>query len=268
MKKIFVFKGGLGNQLFQYLFMVYSQKAFGIKYVWMYDGMSHNGMELEKYFQVSLPDAAPAFSQKLHDYCVKIRRNTGWKTFLADDESRDIRKKIIISGYWQDKRYYKPGILCFKDLLLSEQNAALLQQIQNPNSVAIHVRRGDYLLPQYAPRYAGICSEDYYKKAIDICQEKIAEPLFFVFSDDVEWVIDNLRIENAVYVDWNRGDDSIYDMYLMSHAYTNIIANSSFSYWAARLNQNKNLVIYPTQWYNAPFVAPDIFPKDWIGINP
>ena len=93
--------------------------------------------------------------------------------------------------------------------------------------------------------------------AIRIITEKVNDAVFYVFSDDISWVQTHLDIPNAVYVNWNTGESSIYDMYLMSSCKYNIIANSTFSYWAARLNKKTNMVIYPSKWYNT--FTPDIF---------
>lgn len=267
MMKIFVFKGGLGNQLFQYVFLKYQEQHSGFRAKWLFYGKSHNGMEIQKYFDISLPKKANPLFDRIHHYCYRLLLKTGLRILITDDESKSFNWRLFISGYWQDKQYYKEGVLQFKELALSEKNADILDKIRNSNSVAIHVRRGDYLLPQYAPLYSGICNLDYYRKAIELSRDKIPDAVCFFFSDDIEWVKDNIGVPNANYVDWNRGEDSVFDMYLMSFAQANIIANSSFSYWAARLNKRNHLVIYPSKWYNEPYKAPNIFPTGWIGIN-
>lgn len=85
--------------------------------------------------------------------------------------------------------------------------------------------------------FGNICTQKYYHDAIRIITEKVNDAVFYVFSDDISWVQTHLDIPNAVYVNWNTGESSIYDMYLMSSCKYNIIANSTFSYWAARLNK-------------------------------
>lgn len=112
--------------------------------------------------------------------------------------------------------------------------------------------------------FGNICTQKYYHDAIRIITEKVNDAVFYVFSDDISWVQTHLDIPNAVYVNWNTGESSIYDMYLMSSCKYNIIANSTFSYWAARLNKKTNMVIYPSKWYNT--FTPDIFPESWCGI--
>lgn len=120
---------------------------------------------------------------------------------------------------------------------MSEKNQSLLKDIQNSNSVGVHIRRGDYMTKQNLVIFGNICTQKYYHDAIRIITEKVNDAVFYVFSDDISWVQTHLDIPNAVYVNWNTGESSIYDMYLMSSCKYNIIANSTFSYWAARLNK-------------------------------
>jgi hypothetical protein len=106
---------------------------------------------------------------------------------------------------------------------------------------------------------------DYYSQAIALCREKLGTSVrFFFFSDDIAWVKENIQVENAEYIDWNTGKESIYDMYLMSQASANIIANSTFSYWAAFLNKRNRLVVYPKNWFANGWIPGDIFPDDWV----
>ncbi len=71
---------------------------------------------------------------------------------------------------------------------------------------------------------------------------------------------------DSIIVDWNKGEDSFLDMFLMSQSSNLIVANSTFSYWAARLNQDNILTIYPKKWYNSKYAVPDIFPSEWVGV--
>ncbi|MCM1908169.1 alpha-1,2-fucosyltransferase, partial [Phocaeicola vulgatus] len=171
---------------------------------------------------------------------------------------------LFQAGYFLDKKYYDENTIDFKHLLLSEKNQSLLKDIQNSNSVGVHIRRGDYMTKQNLVIFGNICTQKYYHDAIRIITEKVNDAVFYVFSDDISWVQTHLDIPNAVYVNWNTGESSIYDMYLMSSCKYNIIANSTFSYWAARLNKKTNMVIYPSKWYNT--FTPDIFPESWCGI--
>ena len=142
----------------------------------------------------------------------------------------------------------------------------MLAQIDKVNAVSLHVRRGDYLLAKNMS-VLGVCGLDYYKKAIEYVAKNVKNPYFFLFSDDIPWVEENLKI-NYPYeiVDINNGKNSFYDLWLMKNCKHNIIANSSFSWWGAWLNENPNkIVVAPKKWMNT-IKKVEVCPKDWIRI--
>ena len=97
-------------------------------------------------------------------------------------------------------------------------------------------------------------------------KELVAEPVFYVFSDDIDWVKDNLPLENAIFVDWNKGQDSWQDMMLMSHCRHHIICNSTFSWWGAWLDPRKDkIVIAPERWTQYT-VSDEVVPSSWIQV--
>jgi len=121
--------------------------------------------------------------------------------------------------------------------------------------------------PEAKAMHGGICSLDYYHKAIDFIRQRLGSNIcFYLFSDDVNWMEENLQLENRCIIDWNQGEDSWQDMYLMSCCRHHIIANSSFSWWAAWLNPNKSkIVLTPNKWFNHTD-AVGIVPESWIKI--
>lgn len=262
--KIVVFQGGLGNQIFQYAVYEYIKKYICNKVRYIFVGNSHNGMEIDQFFEVDIIKAHKCV-ELLYRYCHLLAKK-GLNPFISLEDDVKPFRKVFIEGYWQDKKYFTPGFVCFKKLSLSSRNSLLLSRIQKENSVTIHVRRGDYLLPHFHHIYGNVCTIDYYNKAKNYILDRIPSPSFFIFSDDMLWVKENLVIEDATYVDWNTKDDSVIDMFLMSHAKANVIANSSFSFWGACLNKNSSIVIYPKKWYNGILEAPNIFPNSWIGL--
>ena len=145
-------------------------------------------------------------------------------------------------------------------------NRDILHKIRTLNSCFIHVRRGDYLSYDYKSLFSGCCTIDYYKRAVELMKKKYYDVRFICFSDDIPWVKENLKIDDAFYVDWNIGKDSPLDMYLMSQCKNGIIANSTFSYWGARLGYKKNTLCYPIKWWNEEKGNPDIFLEGWIGL--
>jgi hypothetical protein len=105
---------------------------------------------------------------------------------------------------------------------------------------------------------------DYYQKSINLINSRVKDPKYYVFSDDMDWVKKNLIIKNAVYVEGNKGG---VDLQLMSLCKHNIIANSTFSWWGAWLNNNpEKIVISPKKWFNDMNMKNDIIPEDWIKI--
>lgn len=106
-----------------------------------------------------------------------------------------------------------------------------------------------------------------YQRALKSMKEICPSVKFVCFSDDIQWVKQNLELGNrAVFVDWNSGTDSPLDMYLMSQCRYGIMANSTFSYWGARLGRKKNRIYYPEKWWNHGTGLPDIFPNTWVKI--
>ena len=146
-----------------------------------------------------------------------------------------------------------------------KENLSLLEKLDG-NSVALHVRRGDYIGNKL---YQGICDLDYYHAAIEKMCTYVTPSVFCVFSNDIGWCREHLEQyikAPVVYVTWNTGAESYRDMQLMSCCAHNIIANSSFSWWGAWLNQNSSkVVIAPKRWLNmeeCDFTLPD----SWIKI--
>lgn len=190
-------------------------------------------------------------------------------------EQEVLKKRFGLSfyiGFWQTEKYFssiREEILTtftFDKKMISLQTNNILHLIKNTNSVSIHIRRGDYLQKGVKEIFGNICTPTYYDKAISEIKNRIDNPNFFVFSNDIEWVKENISIPSPNYIDWNKGTDSWQDMFLMSQCKYNIIANSTFSWWGAWLNQNDNkIVIAPKRFLN-DIETPDIFPKEWITI--
>ncbi len=140
-----------------------------------------------------------------------------------------------------------------------------LMNLMKEWSVSIHIRRGDYLkYPNIYPELWRI----YYKTAIDIIKHKVKSPLFFVFSDDIDYVRKHFSwLWDAIFVDHNNGNNSWEDMLLMSSCKHNITAHSTFSWWWAYLNKNpKKIVITPKKWFKdySIYANNNIIPDDWL----
>lgn len=174
-------------------------------------------------------------------------------------------KRGYIDGYWQSAKYLE-GI---ENVLRREfvfpmpsntkmQNMTLIERMESGCSVSIHVRRGDYVggFP--------VMDMDYYEPAINYFKDKYTNVHFYVFSNDIAWCREHFIGNQFTFVDWNTGQDSYYDMYLMSQCHHNIIGNSSFSWWAAWLNENtQKEIIAPKLWFYTVRTL-DIYMDNWI----
>ncbi len=176
-----------------------------------------------------------------------------------------------LDGYWQSEKYFKNidanirSDFTFKKPF-SKSNLKVASYISNSNAISLHVRRGDYVSNMKTNSVHGVCSINYYRDAIKYISSHVNKPVFFIFSDDITWVKNNLVIgAECVYVDHNSGADSYNDMRLMSLCKHHIIANSSFSWWGAWLGQNINkIVVAPKKWFAKNKSTGDLLPTDWL----
>lgn len=185
----------------------------------------------------------------------------------------NVPSNCYLEGYWQSENYFMDfekeirKDFEFKKLPLG-QNSLVSEQIQAVNSVSLHVRRGDYISNIKASAMHSVCSLAYYQSAIEYVVEKLEQPTFFIFSDDIEWVKNNLRIDFPChYIGHNQGKESYNDMRLMSLCRHNIIANSSFSWWGAWLNANQDkIVVAPEKWFEKSTNIQNLIPNGWTSI--
>ncbi|TKC02910.1 alpha-1,2-fucosyltransferase [Pedobacter frigoris] len=284
--KIVRFLGGLGNQMFQYAFYKALQKRFpNVKadLQGFHDYGLHNGFELEDIFDIHVSEAS-LFKSKLYQVqhkkwiYRKLRRIMNLKKayqeesnlFGFDPQVLTNPKPAYYWGYWQNIAYFQDISKALKTDFefknpLDDKNQQALNRIQNSNSVSIHIRRGDYLTD---PLLGGLCSLKYYQSAIAYIQSKVDSPRYFIFSNDIAWCQENLKITNCEFISWNNNSSSYIDMQLMSQCKHNIIANSSFSWWGAWLNQNQNnIVICPKKWVNdVNLDTSGLIPQTWLSI--
>lgn len=281
--KIVRFIGGLGNQMFQYvLYKALEQRGFDaradLSCFELYK--RHNGFELYVIFKIRMKMAERSLI-RLFDGSHKtwilrfIRRITGLRKALYKEASlfkynKEVfsERHTLLSGYWQHLRYLQECEQQIRrDFSFSEPqdeiNREYLRLMRSANSVAVHVRRGDYVGD---PLLGGICSIDYYTRAIEYVSNKLDTCHFFIFSNDLEWCKRHLILKGRVtFVTGNSGSESYRDMQLMSACNHNIIANSSFSWWAAWLNPNADkMIVCPSTWVNGTeFDASGLMPDEW-----
>ena len=259
--------GGLGNQMFQYALYCYLKEKNSDVILNTYDFSvieHHQGFELNRIFGIEGPFNNKKSKWAADTYCfvarviskiggIQLKKATEYVehkevSFIPQIK---INSDLFLNGYWQDSRY---ALAVQEELrksflfprLQGKKNIDLCNSIKKRESVAIHVRRGDYL---GNTGFEGICDEKYYLKAINYFESYINNPLFVVFSDDIEWCKKKFADKEMIYVDWNIDDKSYIDMQLMTLCKHNIIANSTFSWWGAFLNSNLDkIVICPRIW--------------------
>lgn len=285
------FKGGLGNQMFQYAF-IEALKNKG-RYVMASIGGKAKNPNARKFSlcdvftNIELEFASDTLFNKIDEKWKKIKQNEVEKQkFINNYEERffwveDILKepgvyhpKVFLTknctfvGYWQSEKYFKD----LREILLNkfrftriETNLENFADMLNKEEyVSVHIRRGDYLL--YPKVYTEVCTREYYLRAVDYMKKKKKDCRLIFFSDDIVWVKENLKVPNALYFEKDRfiNYEDWYDMYLMSRCRHNIIANSTFSWWGAWLNQNENkIVVAPNRWHKNND-TPDIWCEEWI----
>ena len=274
--KIISFTGGLGNQLFEYLFYRHLARRYPSTTIYGYYSHGrlkyHNGLEIQRWFDVELPP-----SSFLTD-CISVLMRVLIKLRLAHASNEatytDGKNGLFFEGFWQGFRFQEAtdvAALRFRrGIPLSAANRTIINRMNgDEHSVAIHVRRGDYLEGIHASFLGNVCAPDYYERALGALRRQLGEAAWrlYVFSDDADWCRKTFgHWPQTTFVDWNTGADSFYDLYLMAHCRHHVIANSTFSYWGARMAVRKGVTIYPRMWFRG-YPSPDIFPHDWIAIG-
>lgn len=278
-------KGGLGNQLFQYAF----GRLISVK--------RGEGLKLDKDILGASKDAYRVFG--LGDFNIKATLATpeeikaakypfglfskAWRLIKAKVfriyhigyEARILKTRApYLDGYFQSYKYLEP---LRKELLqeislkedLSLKSGALISEMAAGDSVAVHIRRGDYVSDAKTRRAHLICDLAYYEKAMILMGEKVAAPVFHIFSDDIAWAKENLKsARKLIFVSGPALKDPE-ELMLMSKCRHDIISNSSFSFWGAWLNRNPDkVVVAPDRWNNEyPNAYRDLLPPEWIKIK-
>jgi hypothetical protein len=282
--------GGLGNQLFQYAlgrnlalmnntelkldisgFKTYKLHKYGL----------HHFKIIEKFATREDLHCIKMPSSRLRNFFIDINCSiTGNKQIFYKKEPRDYifdlnffkyPNDLYLEGYWQSEKYFKN----VEDIIRQEfslkkepdaPNALMAENILESDAISVHVRRGDYVANPLTYNHHGVCSLEYYHKAIDCMVKKISDPHFYFFSDDPAWVKKNLVVDYPhTYVTHNQTIKNYSDLWLMSLCKHHIIANSSFSWWGAWLSTNpEKMVIAPKKWVNNPHIETrDLFPEAW-----
>lgn len=253
--KHIIITGGLGNQMFEYAFVIaLRDKGYHVILdISYYDFFEmHNGYELDRVFGI---DEKVINRQGLHILWLRFLNRIKPKCIYMVDaleynpECVEKPQKYIW-GYWQDERYFMKNERIIRDIFsfrgIDELNQNVALKLMSCSSISLHIRRGDYT--SFGMSIMGV---EYYRSAVEYIKSKIENPIFFIFSDDkdeAETMAKRLYIKYEL-ITHNQEKNSYKDMYLMSRCKHNIIANSSFSWWGAWLNENKSkIVVAPKLW--------------------
>jgi hypothetical protein len=292
--------GGMGNQMFQYA--IGKSIAAANKTKLLLDTHYYNlGIEKNRsyklgHFQVTDPiaivddfktigipnpakqDALSKFLWKTYRLYEKLKPAVKRKIILEDDFTFNTavlahKGDCYLSGVWQSEKYFTSikeelqEVFTLKEPMGTE-GIKWSNSIQNSESVSIHIRRGDYITNTKTNQFHGTCSPAYYEKAVATIIAKVQNPTFFIFSDDIEWAKKNFTIPYPTNYVSNPNIPDFEELIIMSNAKHNIVANSSFSWWAAWLNKNTSkVVISPQKWFGGSNTdTSDLIPDSWIKV--
>lgn len=279
---------GLGNQMFQYAY-ARAKKENGANirldvneaYKEAFTMLKHITPRTSRIqnFKISIP-SINVFDYEKYSYLnqktiiqkiiVWLAKHSLWKYKFYEEKTFEYSKKTVkiagncyVKGYFQDRKYFeniRPILL--KEFIPKKKikiSKELRKVLEESESVSVHVRRGDYVKLNWS------LNPIYYKKAICYIKKIYTEPVFLIFSDDLDWVKKNMYIDGrCIYVNEQRSLEDYEELLIMSRCKANIIANSTFSWWAAWLNPNKEkVVIAPKKW---KIEHPDLLLDEWIAL--
>lgn len=291
--RIVKLKGGLGNQMFQYAFAKLVEKHTGevVKLDYSaFENLSNDKVRVPRirFFKISLEKAE---TEDINNFCIlnhlknsqsllykigifiekTINKKYYWEPNRAFRPLNILLGYRYFDGYWQSWRYIEDIKECIFNEFepnydISINTRKMQELLKNENSVFIGIRRGDYSQEQ---KHYGCFSELYYRRAMEYIEKRVSNPVYYVFSNDIEWCKKNIdwtgHSVNFREKDYQTNDFE--ELLLMSSCKHAIIVNSTYNWWGAYLIKNDNKIICcPTKWWfdNKPI---DIIPNDWVRIS-
>ncbi|MCR4762365.1 MAG: alpha-1,2-fucosyltransferase [Lachnospiraceae bacterium] len=253
--------GGLGNQMQQ--FALYEKlRSLGreakLDLAWFHRSNQNRlaaprELELTRFLNLTMEACTNAERNRFLKRSPVVKALAAlWGTPAVFTESRMYHPEILeftdryIEGYFACEKYYADRLETLRHLFVFPAagredrrlyNMELMNEMEERHSVSVHVRRGDYLEPENAALFSGITTDAYYERAMSLFVAKEPRTHFYLFSDDPAWLKEKYtNRDRFTVVEGNSGRESMLDMQLMSHCRGNICANSTFSFWGARLN--------------------------------
>ncbi len=285
--------GGLGNQLQQYALyrkMETLGREAGLDLSW-FDKKIQASMQAPRELELNRLEGLSMNVVPPEEVRALLGRQYGDSESVLEKVRRKIRPSLAhvfeetdmyhpeifrwqdkyLVGYWACEAYYADILDRLREEIrfpgsADSRNRETAEEMEDCESVSVHVRRGDYLDAANAEMFGNICTQDYYDCAVSYMKERYPKAVFYVFSDDSAYVREKYRGPEYRIVDWNRKENSFYDMMLMSRCRHNICANSTFSFWGARLNGHAGkIMIRPSIHKNTQVCVPDQMKRMWPG---
>jgi hypothetical protein len=289
--------GGLGNQMFQYAFAknlsIKNNTSLKIDLSFLlnrsprenfifrdfdldifesnYDFVTEEEVDKAAIFNSSKGIVSKLFSKKQTKLDVQLIEQHFY--FEASNIKKD--QDIYLDGYWQSEKYFLENEVSIRADFkfkhpLSEIEKKMNEIIVHTNSVCVNFRRTDFLDLKNSADTHGVIDYGYYEQAIQRIVENVKSPHFFIFSDDIEWCKENVKITHPItFVEHSfKGEKFSSYLQLMKNCKHFIIPNSTFAWWAAWLSESKDkMVIAPNNWFKDPTLqsqTSDIIPSSWI----
>lgn len=285
--------GGLGNQMQQYA-LYQKMKSLGkeakLDVSWFFDEnkqksvLAARSLELEWFDHLPMECCTEQEKRALLGkgrFFGKVKKKLLPGTDRHFQETGMYHPEIFeldnayLSGFWACEKYYADILPKLRELIVfpkqetgeaARRNRDLMERMGKEISVSLHIRRGDYLDSENAAMFGGICTDAYYEASVRFIRERFPEAHFYVFSDDPAYAKERYQEPDFTVVDWNTGKNSLFDMQLMSCCKHNICANSTFSFWGARLNPSKDkIMIRPAKHKNGQNVGMERMQELWEG---
>lgn len=278
--------GGLGNQLFQYAYgrhlasinqleLKLDTSALTKTADWTNRSYALDAFTIQA--EEATPDEIKALAGSPHGLLQRVARKAGIMPIRYFQEPHFhfypsalcLKGNHYLEGYWQSEKYFEAISPMLRQELSftfspSSHSQTIKEKISGCTSVSIHLRRSDYVKTSKANLYLQPLPMNYYQQAIDSIRQRVENPAFFVFSEDIEWAKNQGVFASAAH--FSTGTSAPEDLWLMSHCHHHIIANSTFSWWGAWLNQRPDkTVIAPQKWFSTErFDTGDLLPVSWI----
>lgn len=294
--------GGLGNQMFQYAFGRALAERNQAELLLDLSGLAAKENEEQRHFSLGIFEAKCKIATK-EDFrklgitdpedqtlCGRAKRyleRAGESflplqkrkaiiehDFLFDADVASMGDNHYFSGIWQSEKYFSAIKNELKnDFVLKEKNTDATVDAKKMSAdkslVCLNVRRTDYVTNEKIAGKIGFIGKKYYENAVALMRKKVPDAKFLVFSDDIEWCKKNLDFIPNVFFVSHAGDENAFakDFHMMSLCSHFIVANSTFSWWAAWLSKNENkTIIAPKKWFASGLSDRDLVPKNWIRV--